>query len=256
MRSETIPREENPPRDPEFLTRLEKLVSKAGSRTALARAAGIAATTLQNWLDGNTEPSRSSLLRLARAGEVAIAWLTEGRGPELAGAPPPSYLEVVTYDLRKTGSLLRAMIGTPAEKRLIYQPDITHLASIQGTVAAVVATGDLEFPPEVPPDSVLLYDQMRRNPLVPSLVTTWDTDERSIYFVADGIRLKTAASAAPQGFGPVDDPRRRERADLDRRPRRLRPVRSRHLGSRGAAVRAAFHRAVRSAAGCRARLAG
>jgi transcriptional regulator with XRE-family HTH domain len=185
-----IPREESPSRDPEFLARMEKLVTQAGSRAALARATGVAVTTLQNWLNGNTEPSRSSLLRLARAGQVAVGWLIEGRGPELAGAPPRSYIEVVNYDLRKTGSLLRAMIGTPAEKRLIYQPDITHLASIQGAVAAVVATSDLEFMPEVPPDSVFLYDQMGRNPLVPSVVTTWDVDDRSIYFVADGVRLK------------------------------------------------------------------
>jgi hypothetical protein len=56
------------------------LASRAGSVTALARAAGIPQSTIRRYFD-TSDPPLSALPKLARAGNVSLAWFVTGEGP-------------------------------------------------------------------------------------------------------------------------------------------------------------------------------
>lgn len=66
--------------DPDaFPARLAKLIGKLSVR-AFARKAGVSDTFLRQCLAGRTEPTRTKLLAIARAGKTSVEWLATGRG--------------------------------------------------------------------------------------------------------------------------------------------------------------------------------
>lgn len=111
--------------DPDaFPARLATLIGKLSVR-AFARKAGVSDTFLRQCLAGRTEPTRTKLLAIARAGATSVEWLATGRGPMRdtdavrAGDPTPALdrerlervIEVAEDVLRESGHTL-----TPAQK--------------------------------------------------------------------------------------------------------------------------------------------
>ena len=57
-----------------FADRLRQLVREFGSRYALAKASGIAQSTLQSY-EAGSKPGMEALVRLAQVGNVDLNWL-------------------------------------------------------------------------------------------------------------------------------------------------------------------------------------
>lgn len=69
----------------ELRQRLRECVARAGSGVALAEAAGIPRRSLENYLNGTSEPKLSVLAAIARAAGMSLAWLATGTTD--SGAP-------------------------------------------------------------------------------------------------------------------------------------------------------------------------
>ena len=68
-----------------FKQRLRKLAELVGSVNALAKASGIAQSTIRKYFERG-EPPRSTIFKLAEAAEVRAEWLLTGVGSMQAGA--------------------------------------------------------------------------------------------------------------------------------------------------------------------------
>lgn len=83
--SSPYPFDDNGNRSDDFPGRLGKLIGDSSVR-AFARKAGVSDTFLRQCLAGRTEPTRTKLLALARAGETTVEWLATGGGSRHAVA--------------------------------------------------------------------------------------------------------------------------------------------------------------------------
>lgn len=116
---------ERPHDDPDaFPDRLATLIGKLSVR-AFARKAGVSDTFLRQCLAGRTEPTRTKLLAIARAGSASVEWLATGRGPMRdtdvvrSGNPGPAIDgELLARVIEVTEDVLResARTLTPAQK--------------------------------------------------------------------------------------------------------------------------------------------
>lgn len=70
-----------------FPTRLANVIGKRSVRS-FARSAGVSDTFLRQCLAGRTEPTRTKLIAIARAGDTTVEWLATGRGPHGFAAEP------------------------------------------------------------------------------------------------------------------------------------------------------------------------
>lgn len=69
----------------QFADRMAKILELFnGNVSELARQAGIAPPSAQRWIDGESDPKMSNLLRLADATNVNLLWLATGQGPMFA----------------------------------------------------------------------------------------------------------------------------------------------------------------------------
>lgn len=69
--------------DPDFAERLQWILKEKfdGNNSEFARAVGIAITSLNRWLIGEADPSRSNLIKTAKASGVSLEWLATGYEP-------------------------------------------------------------------------------------------------------------------------------------------------------------------------------
>ncbi|MGS3185513.1 XRE family transcriptional regulator [Aeromonas taiwanensis] len=65
----------------EFKNRLESIIGTESARSFALRA-GMADTTLRQYLNGRSEPNMSQLIKIADTAGVRIDWLVTGRGPK------------------------------------------------------------------------------------------------------------------------------------------------------------------------------
>lgn len=79
-------------------TRLRELETRFKNRAAAAKAAGVAKSTLQNWIEGKSDPSFEGLVKLANAAGVSVEWLATG-----AGTAKPS-IDELRRDVGKVGN--------------------------------------------------------------------------------------------------------------------------------------------------------
>lgn len=107
-----------------FPARLATLIGESSVR-AFARRAGVSDTFLRQCLAGRTEPTRTKLLAIARAGSASVEWLATGRGPmhdsDAARAVDPRPAvdrELLERVIEVTEDVLReqACTLTPAQK--------------------------------------------------------------------------------------------------------------------------------------------
>lgn len=61
--------------------RLRELEKRFENREAAARAAGVAKSTLQSWIEGKSDPSFIGLVRLSRAANCDLNWIATGEPP-------------------------------------------------------------------------------------------------------------------------------------------------------------------------------
>jgi hypothetical protein len=111
----------------EFVARLDEICAALGSRAALAKAAGIAPTSLQAYFQ-SSEPSRAVIVRLALAGNVSVSWLASGHGSRSPDGLPEGYFAVPFIDFRASGGRIYPLLGHPTEFRIFKNSDFENPA--------------------------------------------------------------------------------------------------------------------------------
>ncbi len=108
----------------ELSTRIREIEKRFANRAEAAKAAGVAKSSFQRWVEGKADPSFEGLSQFAAAAGVSLDWLAFGRGtperePEveprpigalgvepvrMPGGPPvgesPSHVSIPRYDVR------------------------------------------------------------------------------------------------------------------------------------------------------------
>lgn len=75
-----------------FADRIAFIAERTGSAAELARRTGISRRAIGTYLAGTAEPSRTNLILMAEAADVAVGWLAAGEGqimPAYGDAAPP-----------------------------------------------------------------------------------------------------------------------------------------------------------------------
>ena len=80
-----------------FSARVDYCMCERGlTNNDLARAVGVAASTMRNWLSRKSQPGVSELRRIANALQVPVLWLMENKPPQSSTAtplPPPEMVD-------------------------------------------------------------------------------------------------------------------------------------------------------------------
>ena len=76
-----------------FGERIDVAIKRAGGATRMAEKAGISGSVLRKWRAEKSDPSRTSLIKVANAAGVSVEWLATGKGTpdgtaEAPKAPP------------------------------------------------------------------------------------------------------------------------------------------------------------------------
>jgi transcriptional regulator with XRE-family HTH domain len=82
-----------------FGERVEIAIEMAGGTTKMAEMAGVSTSVLSKWRRGESDPSRSRLVKMARAAGVSVEWLATGEGGPDQGATAPTELGKPDIDL-------------------------------------------------------------------------------------------------------------------------------------------------------------
>lgn len=174
-----------------LVARLEAISTDLGSRAALAKRAGIAPSSLQNYFD-HSEPTRPVLIALAHAAHVSITWLATGRGPKNAGNLPEGYFGVAYYDLRPSGDRIHPLLGQPSEFRILSKSDFDERLITSGKLQAIQTNDGL--PPYIANGDLFVVDTaVHVGPVVaggrfPN--PHYELDEAAIYATAYQARLR------------------------------------------------------------------
>jgi transcriptional regulator with XRE-family HTH domain len=146
-----MPRPKKPEPDKDFVGRLAELKASVGSQAELAKRAGLAPTTLQNYFEGG-EPTRPMLVSLAEAGGVSISWLAAGRGGSSPENLPEGYFTAPFFDLRSAGWRVYPFFDKPADFVIFKNSWLRQATNMdlqlwafeaEETVAPDVKAGDL-----------------------------------------------------------------------------------------------------------------
>lgn len=85
--------EEDARREDDFPVRLKRMIGDRSVRS-FSRDCGISETVLRKYLRGDSEPTRSRLLALARTGRASLEWLATGTGP-MTPSDPTTWTDAV-----------------------------------------------------------------------------------------------------------------------------------------------------------------
>jgi transcriptional regulator with XRE-family HTH domain len=139
-------RNRNGDAEPNFPRRLQELVDEYGSRYALAKASGIAISTLQAY-EAGSNPGLEALVSLARTGNVSFDWLLTGRGEKRpVGILPGALLaDVVLIDQYQPGSSMTIpmIIGQVPFSRRLLENKLGLQEPTQKTLLAIEARQNL-----------------------------------------------------------------------------------------------------------------
>ncbi|WP_041972294.1 helix-turn-helix transcriptional regulator [Geobacter sp. OR-1] len=64
--------------DLKFVTRMKRLLSRAGSAEKLARLTGLSASIIGRYAEGKADPARKRLIAIAEASGSTVEWLATG----------------------------------------------------------------------------------------------------------------------------------------------------------------------------------
>nr|WP_321273268.1 helix-turn-helix transcriptional regulator [Alcaligenes faecalis] len=78
----------------DFPDRINLAIARAGGAKSLADKMGMSTSVLRSWRSGNSDPSRSSLVKMAQASNLSVSWLASGEGSPTASEPSSTVLEL------------------------------------------------------------------------------------------------------------------------------------------------------------------
>jgi Helix-turn-helix len=182
-----------------FIERLDMLAEKHGGKAALAKLAGIAPTSLQNYFVG-TEPPRPILLALAKATGVSSAWLA-GEAVEQDGMPE-GFSRIAFYDLSSRKNFVFPLFSQPSEWRVLKREDLAGHARIS-TWQPFMVRLRCRFNSSIGDDDDVLVDGLLADDpaLIPSK-WTFQLDDNAIYLI--GRRSKALLRKLKRRKGVID----------------------------------------------------
>ena len=66
--------------------RIREVVSIIGNSNIAAKKIGVTTSSVARWIKGESDPSRTNLIKIAEAAKVEVNWLATGQGPMFASA--------------------------------------------------------------------------------------------------------------------------------------------------------------------------
>ena len=69
-----------------FCERIREVVSIIGNSNIAAKKIGVTTSSVARWIKGESDPSRTNLIKIAEAAKVEVNWLATGQGPMFASA--------------------------------------------------------------------------------------------------------------------------------------------------------------------------
>lgn len=205
----------------EFQVRLKQLIQNmtGGSVGAFSAIAKMHPPTVRRWLSGETEPGRTSLVRLAAAARVSVGWLVNGEGETPLGLEPPVPLSGDTWEVPLFEHELSA--GPGREPWADAEPSATlrlpgrylrETLRVQGPMIALRVSGD-SMEPTVRDGAVAVLD---------TAVRRIDRDGQVYALAMDGALLIKRAHWLPAtgvrlaGDNPASPPVELDLADAER----------------------------------------
>lgn len=80
--------------DTAFFERIRETINLIGNQNKTAAQMGITVSSVARWYKGESDPSRTNLVKLARAAGVNVQWLATGEGSQYPqDNPPPPKIE-------------------------------------------------------------------------------------------------------------------------------------------------------------------
>ena len=67
-----------------FCDRIREVVSIIGNSNIAAKKIGVTTSSVARWIKGESDPSRTNLIKIAEAAKVEVNWLATGQGPMFA----------------------------------------------------------------------------------------------------------------------------------------------------------------------------
>lgn len=75
--------------DSAFFSRIREVVAVIGNQSKAAEQIGVTVSSVARWIKGESDPSRTNLVRLAQAAGVSVQWLATGEGERNQVNPVP-----------------------------------------------------------------------------------------------------------------------------------------------------------------------
>jgi len=141
-----------------FIERLAEVVAAFPSRAALAKAAGLSPGAMQSYMEG-TEPTRPALVALARAANVSLQWLADGRGykqphPQV----PDGYAEIPFFNVRASEGYVYPLLSAENAESWYLKLDWFAYPGMQPSKLFVVEATASSVP-EIRERDLLVVDQ-------------------------------------------------------------------------------------------------
>lgn len=74
----------------QFCDRIREATEIIGNPNAASKKVGVTPSSINRWIKGESDPSRTNLIRIAEAAGVNVAWLATGEGAKFKGEAAPS----------------------------------------------------------------------------------------------------------------------------------------------------------------------
>lgn len=147
----------------DFITRLSDLIGEKSVRS-FAMEAGVAETTLRQYLHGRSEPTMSNLLKICSYCNCSIDWLVTGKQEQQIDNPAinkeefdEEYALIPGYHIQVSAGPGSAIEGEPVKRYLAFRKKWLKYRNLNvNRLAVVFAKGDSMEPTIHSGDSILI----------------------------------------------------------------------------------------------------
>ena len=88
--------------DTAFFERIRETINLIGNKNKASAQMGIAVSSVARWYRGESDPSRTNLVKLARAAGVNVQWLATGEGAQYPTQSPETTQEITSQIITDT----------------------------------------------------------------------------------------------------------------------------------------------------------
>lgn len=106
-------------------TRIAEVADALGSNSSLARLCNVSPSVIGKWASGESEPTTSNLVAVARAGGVTVEWLATGALPKRPGqvVSTEDYVAVPLYDIKSVSGQAAFADARPSAQSIMLPKD-------------------------------------------------------------------------------------------------------------------------------------